>query len=168
MPKININTIWLLVWLCIAVFCLGWVVRSLLIPDNISDAEWLNYRLQECQYRVEQLEKPINFYDMHKSQHFASIIYPNIETLLYRIVECESGWRADVCNKEYGCGSGMGLCQFVPSTWKWAIEEMGLNVNELDIFNPEDNLKVCRWLLISSGSHHWEQSRHCWENYEIN
>lgn len=83
-----------------------------------------------------------------------------LEIKMKAIIACESGGNPEVCNKEYGCGAGMGLCQLIPSTVKYCEEKLG---KEIDPFNPEDNLECGWWLLRNEGDKHWEASRKCWE-----
>ena len=78
---------------------------------------------------------------------------------LFDIITCESGWRSKVCNKEYGCQSGMGLAQFIPTTWDH-IKSKGVKV--ADPFNVGDNLTAAIWLYTNEGSYHWSQSESCW------
>jgi hypothetical protein len=84
----------------------------------------------------------------------------NLEAKMKAIIACESGGNPEVCNEEYGCGAGMGLCQLIPSTVKYCEEKLK---KEIDPFNPDDNLECGWWLLINEGDKHWEQSRYCWE-----
>lgn len=78
---------------------------------------------------------------------------------LFDIITCESGWRPEVCNEDYGCRSGMGLAQFIPTTWKY-IQDKEVKVD--DPFNIEDNLTAAIWLYSNEGNYHWSQSESCW------
>ena len=97
--------------------------------------------------------------------HINGRVYGNIflaeDSKLYKIVECESGFDPTVCNKKYGCGSGMGLGQLISST----VEYCEANLNKtIDPFDPEDNLECCMWLLEKDGDVHWRSwSGHCWD-----
>lgn len=84
---------------------------------------------------------------------------------LYYIVKCESDFNPEVCNKEFGCSSGMGLCQLIPSTVKHCEEKLG---KRIDPFNSEDNLECGEWLLKNEGSHHWGTAETVgkWGSYE--
>ena len=74
----------------------------------------------------------------------------NEKPLLYRIIECESGWR-NVCNTQ-GCGRGMGLAQIIPETWDYVGTK--INIGD-DPMNEIDNLKVALWLFKNEGVQHW-------------
>ena len=74
----------------------------------------------------------------------------NEEPLLYRIIECESGWR-NICNSQ-SCGRGMGLAQIIPETWNHIKTE--INIGD-DPMNEIDNLKAALWLFNNGGSQHW-------------
>lgn len=96
------------------------------------------------------------------------------EVLLYNIVTCESGWNPKACNSQLGCKEGMGLCQFISSTWNSLVQEfkeknydfvperclqevhypISEERNEM-IFDPECNLIFCRYLLRKDGDRHW-------------
>lgn len=77
-----------------------------------------------------------------------------------RIVECESGWQEKICNRTYGCGSGQGLFQLIPSTVRHVSQKMG---REIDPFNPYDNIDAGLWLIKNEGLQHWRPySGACW------
>ena len=82
-----------------------------------------------------------------------------LASLMDKIIDCESGGDPTICNREFGCGSGMGLCQIIPSTLKYCEEKLG---RELDPFDSEDNLACCWWLIENEGTDHWKMSEHCW------
>ncbi len=101
-------------------------------------------------------------------------------SLAYKIIDCESKWRPEVCNYDYGCRAGIGLWQIVVSTWNETIVKMARNDIDMPercwqfmkhpisyerreiIFDGECNLLVGRWLLENEGNKHWKQSEHCW------
>jgi len=70
--------------------------------------------------------------------------------LLYRIIECESGWR-NVCNAQ-GCGRGMGLAQITPETWDYVAAKISIGDEPM---NELDNLKVALWPFNNEGIQHW-------------
>lgn len=76
-----------------------------------------------------------------------------IEMLLAEITRRESGGDPNICNLQYGCGSGQGLTGVIPSTERTCEEALG---RELDMFEPEDNLACARWLLETRGIWPWE------------
>lgn len=78
-----------------------------------------------------------------------------------RIIKCESGWQEKICNKTYGCKSGQGLFQLIPSTVEHASQMLG---REIDPFNPYDNIDAGLWLIKNEGLGHWRPySGACWE-----
>jgi len=100
--------------------------------------------------------------------------YPNdkvLAELLEHIIDCENPKRdPTACNWEYGCCSGIGMAQIVPSTGKYCEEMLG---RELDLFNKEDNLACAMWLLENEGIQHWGcpdcdwGTYWCWAKYII-
>lgn len=88
---------------------------------------------------------------------------------LYKIIKCESNFQPDVCNGKYGCSSGMGLCQFIKSTWLGTIDRMGELLpercrNMKAVFDGECNLTACKWLYETDGDVHWRAwSGDCWD-----
>jgi len=72
--------------------------------------------------------------------------------LASEIIRRESGWNPAVCNKRYGCKSGQGLFQIIPSTLKYCENKLG---RELDVFDAFDNLDCGFWLLANEGIEHW-------------
>lgn len=82
---------------------------------------------------------------------------------LYDIIECESGFDPDVCNVEYGCGSGQGLAQIIPSTLRHCEEKLE---KELDVFDPQDNIACAQYLLEEEGDYHWGTATSSWGSYD--
>lgn len=105
--------------------------------------------------------------------------------LMDRIIGCEGDKNPKVCNQRFGCIAGMGKCQIISGTWNGTLEkiiEVGdylpercnvkVSWQEQDlipeakrthpIFDEECNRIVGKWLLENEGSHHWDQSKHCW------
>ena len=83
------------------------------------------------------------------------------ETFL-RIIECESSFRPDVCNKEFGCGAGAGLVQLIPKTIKYCEEKLG---KKIDPFNPRDNLECGLWLYENESTRHWGYEGASWGSW---
>jgi hypothetical protein len=75
------------------------------------------------------------------------------ENLLDKIIECESGGR-NVCNETYGCNSGQGILQLIPTTVKTC--ELALEKN-IDPFTEKDSRECAMYLLKETpqGAHHW-------------
>jgi len=79
----------------------------------------------------------------------------NIDTiyLLDEIIKRESGGNPMVCNAQFGCSSGQGLTQLIPSTVKYCEEKLG---KKIDPFDPNENIECAVWLLENEGIKHWE------------
>lgn len=92
---------------------------------------------------------------------FVNPVYkPEIPYILSVIIDCESKWK-NICNQQYGCSAGMGLCQLIPSTVEYCEKELD---KEIDPLNEIDNLRCCLWLYENEGTIHWQQSQDCWKN----
>jgi soluble lytic murein transglycosylase-like protein len=74
-------------------------------------------------------------------------------SLVLEIIRRESGFDPKVCNKKYGCRSGQGLLQIIPSTFAGCEKYFKRN---MDVFDAEDNLDCGLHLLSQpSGINHW-------------
>lgn len=115
----------------------------------------------------------------------APLFLPKVYTLgilLDKIVECESGGKPKVCNKEFGCRAGMGLCMFISGTWNETLDRMSCSgkyniegcikaympdrcwekvhlpvslARTEAVFDTECNLLAGAWLLKKDGDFHW-------------
>lgn len=74
--------------------------------------------------------------------------------LAYEIIKRESGWKEKICNQEFGCRSGQGLFQIIPSTIKHC---EGVLMRVLDPFYYKDNIDCGIWLLKNEGIGHWQE-----------
>lgn len=76
------------------------------------------------------------------------------------IVSCEGGFdNPSICNTTYGCSSGQGHAQFIPSTWSNIQKKIGVE----NVFNTSDNIKGLIYLLSTDGDKHWRPySGSCW------
>ena len=83
--------------------------------------------------------------------------------LMGRIIYCESRGNPEVCNKQYGCRAGQGLCQLIPSTVKYCEKKLG---KKIDPFNREDNLECGMWLLKNEGTYHWGYKGASWGSFK--
>lgn len=96
-----------------------------------------------------------------------------VDALLSEITHRESTGDEGICNLDYGCGAGAGLCGFIPMTWNSTLErmkedniymptycwqEVSLPIPKSHpIFNSECHLIICEWLLRADGIVHWEE-----------
>lgn len=80
--------------------------------------------------------------------------------LVLEIIRRESGFDPLVCNKKYGCGSGQGLMQIIPSTFADCEKYFKRDMN---VFNAEDNLDCGLHLLSQpNGINHWWDPNGLW------
>ena len=73
--------------------------------------------------------------------------------LVFEIIKRESGFREEICNNKFGCKSGIGLMQLIPSTNRYCEKQLGRKLN------PKiagDNLDCGLWLLKNEGISHWQ------------
>ncbi len=84
--------------------------------------------------------------------------------LLDRIIQCESGYQAEIKNKN---SSATGLAQFISSTWISSRRGMGLS-EDLELRkNPYESIDTMLWLYKQAGTQPWSESRSCWQTYNI-
>ena len=82
------------------------------------------------------------------------------EARLARVVQCESGFRADAVNARSGA---TGPSQFLHSTWEW-VDELGAPWTHLGIDDARANIFTAAWLISRDdlgGIGHWAASAHC-------
>ena len=116
----------------------------------------------------------------------ASLADPEIEELFIwkddlftRIVFCESSFNPDACSYR-NCGAGMGLVQFIPSTWNEVITKAPLpdyckqpitsvagfqTDKSHPVFDPVCNLEAGWWLYQTKGWKPWGSSNKNWGSY---
>lgn len=73
--------------------------------------------------------------------------------LVLEIIRRESGFDPAVCNRTFGCKSGMGLMQLIPTTVRYCEQKLGAVLNP---FDPVHNLTCGLWLLKNEGIRHWQ------------
>ena len=88
-----------------------------------------------------------------------------IETkVLYKILECENlTFDPELCNQEYGCGSGIGLGQLTYIAIVDCENNLGI---EIDPYNPQENLICSIWLFNKYGTASWGCEDCEWGSYE--
>ena len=81
------------------------------------------------------------------------------------IMSCESDGYAEAVNINTDNSQDQGLFQFWEQTTEWL--EKDIYNKELNMFNPEVNIKTAAWLFFNDGrGKHWGASKHCWERYD--
>ena len=85
------------------------------------------------------------------------------EALALTVLFCESSGNPKAHGHNRNGTIDKGLFQFNSKTEKWLEED--IYNKELDMYDPETNVKAARWLSLNSGWHHWNSSYHCWSDY---
>ena len=84
----------------------------------------------------------------HRSERFAEIIktcsdkYGLPESLVYAVIECESGFNESALS----VAGASGLMQLMPNTFAWINEKTDAK-KDADIFSPEQNINAGCWYL---------------------
>ncbi len=78
-----------------------------------------------------------------------------------KIIYCESKGKADAVGNNRDGTQDVGLWQFNDDTWAWLTPKLNLTSKRT---NPEVSTAVAAWLINNDGWHHWNSSKHCWEN----
>lgn len=87
-------------------------------------------------------------------QHFYPIHYQELITaeaekydldplLIAAIIHVESRWRADAISPK----GATGLMQLMPTTGEWVGSRLQLEISEVDLINPETNIKLGSWYI---------------------
>lgn len=91
--------------------------------------------------------------------------------LAINIVSCEGGFEIpEQCNIEFGCKSGQGHFQFIPTRWASTVKRMGDLLPDYcrdtdSVFKSFCNISAGTWLLATDGDGHWrEWSGWCYLN----
>ena len=79
------------------------------------------------------------------------------------VMSCESDGIANATGYNTDGTYDQGLFQFNIKTDRWL--EKDIYNKELDMYDPETNIKAARWLSYYDGWHHWNSSKHCWGRY---
>jgi len=79
--------------------------------------------------------------------------------LVYRIIDCESGFDLYARNPS---STAKSYFQFLSSTWKSTMKRMKEPENS-SVFDPENQIKAGIWLLSKDGTRHWLASQSCWK-----
>ena len=89
-------------------------------------------------------------------KYITPLKFQSLGSLVYDIVQCESGWRQEAIGK----AGEIGLAQFLPKTFEWF---KGLaNRPDWDINAPEDQLEALEWGLNNGFGSHWT----CWRKLQ--
>ena len=87
---------------------------------------------------------------------------PEDRALARKIAFCESsGQTHDIGSAEVSDALAVGWFQHLAKYWQERSEKAGWK--DYDPFNGRANVAVAAWLYYSSGGHHWNPSRTCWE-----
>lgn len=87
---------------------------------------------------------------------------PEDRALARMIAFCESsGQTHDIGSEEVSSALAIGWFQHLAKYWQERSEKAGFT--DYDPFNGRANVGVAAWLYYTSGVHHWNPSRTCWE-----
>jgi len=136
-----------------------------------------NYRVLEVEKSVEKINEKVCSINRILAgelgipeKHFEKFVdvcerYDIFPVLLNNIIKCESGWDFEAKNPK---STAKGLCQFLDGTWNWTLFRMGIDAEKADRFDPELQLEACAWLISNDDLGHWEETRQCWQDYQVN
>jgi len=128
---------------------LGWLGHTIL--SNIK----IRGQLKDLEQKVEEMEV-----EKERIEEFLDE-WAGLFTLADKIIRCESNWNPKAVSPT-GC---RGLWQFSQATWEYANRKMGRDLDEVDIFDPQDNFKAGLFLLKTEGDGFWRPwSGHCYLN----
>jgi soluble lytic murein transglycosylase-like protein len=104
---------------------------------------------------IEQVQEWIPLVNIH---------FKEDEALALTVLYCESRGYANATGYNTDGTYDQGLFQFNVKTDKWL--EKDIYNRELDMYDPETNIKAAAWLSYYDGWHHWNSSKHCWGRYD--
>tara|TARA_Y100001936_G_C15675106_1_gene458199 strand:+ start:143 stop:526 length:384 start_codon:yes stop_codon:yes gene_type:complete len=125
----------------------------LLISPTIDDISNYQYCLEK-KYMVEYV---------YEWQPTIAKYFDNIDDQIksLKIIYCESKGKPKAVGNNRDGTQDVGLWQFNDDTWAWLTPKLNLTSNRT---NPEVSTAVAAWLIKHDGWHHWNSSKHCWEN----
>ena len=86
-------------------------------------------------------------------------------SLAITVLYCESSGRSKVTGKNNDGSFDKGLFQINSNTEKWLEEK--IYKKELDMYDPETNVKVSSWIVRNIGNWSWwNSSKKCWDKYD--
>ena len=118
--------------------------------DDVNDYMTCRYAYKQVEHVQEWIPLIDKYFD--KPDH-------KIKSL--RIIFCESSGKADAIGSNKNGTKDVGLWQFNDKTWAWLKPKLGIISKRT---NPEVSTSVAAWLIKHDGWHHWNSSKHCWEN----
>ena len=127
------------------------------IHFNLNTVNAIPQVVEQCQI-IEEVQEWIPL---------VSSTFPKKETALaLTIIYCESSGYSKATGINKDGPRDQGLFQFNERTERWL--EKDIYKADLDMYDPETNVKTARWLSYNDGWHHWNSSKHCWGKYESN
>lgn len=131
---------WLIVLIIAIIFCLFCGIKEKKTEKQSFD-------------RVVAIQSP---YFMPAQIYADNMEVDNMESIVNKIIFCESGWNSNAKNPE---SSAYGLGQFTNGTWQYVQKKWGIT---LDRESYEDQLYATKRLLDEEGTSHWRASQNCW------
>ena len=112
--------------------------------------------VEQCEI-VEEVQEWIPLTNIHFKQESAFALV---------VMFCESSGYSKATGINKDGSRDQGLFQFNERTERWL--EKDIYKRDLDMYDPETNVKAARWLSYYDGWHHWNSSNHCLGRYESN
>ena len=141
--------------ICLVLIILVLIVLNYLFPVKAVESSPEADLIEDCA-PIEGLEEP----EEPDIYLYGVLIESKV---LYKIIECESKFDPTVCNKKYGCSSGIGLGQLTAI----AIEDCENNLGvKIDPYNPQQNLLCSLWLFEKYGTDAWGCEDCEWGSYK--
>jgi soluble lytic murein transglycosylase-like protein len=103
---------------------------------------------------IEQVQEWIPLVNIH---------FKEDEALALTVIYCESRGYANATGYNTDGSYDQGLFQFNNQTERWLEDD--IYNKDLDMYDPETNVKTAAWLSYYDGWHHWNSSKHCWGRY---
>ena len=109
--------------------------------------------VEQCEI-VEEVQEWIPLTNIHFKQESAFALV---------VMFCESSGYSKATGINKDGSKDQGLFQFNERTERWL--EKDIYKRNLNMYDPETNVKAARWLSYYDGWHHWNSSKHCWGRY---
>jgi hypothetical protein len=149
------------------------LVIILLCFSTLFNVVKVNYRITDIENRVAQETKSVNKILAEQlsipEKYFEKFVavcdkYGVNSVLMNNIIKCESSWNHEAKNPG---STAKGLCQFLDGTWNWALYKIGIDSEKVDRFDWKMQLEACAWLIANEDLGHWEETRLCWQDYQV-
>tara|TARA_R100000781_G_scaffold74094_1_gene46194 strand:+ start:484 stop:903 length:420 start_codon:yes stop_codon:yes gene_type:complete len=137
------------------------MIELLLTCSLLSDVHFTLNSINDIPLVVEQCQI------VEEVQEWIPLVVPHFKdetALALTVIYCESSGFSKATGVNKDGSYDQGLFQFNERTERWL--EKDIYKRDLDMYDPETNVKAARWLSFYDGWHHWNSSKHCWGRYE--